>query len=124
MVDGTVVGGGVTLSVEVALDGGVVMAQPLPINLIKIIRLEDEGADDASAWGGLGDDSDLSEEDVLGGAHGGGVGGLVDDEVGSVGVVGHGGAISKLPEVAGALGEVGDESCAEGRVGRAGWRGG
>lgn len=93
VVDGTVVAGGVALAEEVALDRGVGASQPLPVNLIEVVGLEDEAADDAGPGGGLGGDGDLAEEDILGGADGGRVGGSVDDEVGAVASVGHLGCV-------------------------------
>jgi hypothetical protein len=107
-VGSTVVGGGVALPEEVGLDLASFASYPLPIDLVEVVRLEDETADDARTGGGLGDHGDLSEEDVLGGTHGGSIGGRLDGEVGAIGtVVRHGGASGERPEVVGAFGEVG-----------------
>ena len=122
-VRGAVVAGGVVLAEEVGLDLGVDAAQPLPVDLVEVVGLEDEGADDAGARGSPGDDGDGAEEDVLVGAHGRGLVGLCDDEVGAIGIVGDGSASRGGKEVAGALGEVDLEGGAEGRVIWAGWRG-
>jgi len=64
VVNGSVVGGGVTLSKVVRLDRSSVSSQPFPIDLIKIIRLHDETADNASAGRCLRANGDFSEEDI------------------------------------------------------------
>lgn len=64
MIDGTVIGCGVSLAEVVRLNLGGVTSKPLPVNLIKVIRLHDETADNASAVCCLHDNSDLSEENV------------------------------------------------------------
>lgn len=64
MVHATVVCGGVALAEVVSLDLGDVAAEPLPIDLVEIVGLEDEGGDDALAVRGLQDNLDTTEEDV------------------------------------------------------------
>lgn len=84
----TVVGAGVTLAEVVGLDLGVVTTDPLPINLVEIIGLKDGAGHDTLALGGLDDDIDTTEEEVVVGADGGGVALLLNNEVGTLGVVG------------------------------------
>ena len=118
VVDGSVIGGGVSLSEEVTLDGGIGGSQPFPINFIEIVGLENETADSSSSGAGLHGDRDLSEHDVLLTAHCWRVGLDSNLEDGSVGVVAHGCAISQSPVRALSLGEIGDKSCSQRRVGR------
>ena len=112
MVDGAVIGGGVALAEEVGFDGAVGGAEPLPVDLVEVVRFEDEGADDASAGGGLQEDVDLAEHNVFVAADRGGVSGSLDIELGSAGSIGEGGAISYLPIVGSALCEVGEDGVA------------
>jgi len=114
VVDSTVVGGNIALTEKVALDGGIGSSKPLPINLIEVIRFEDETADDSSSWGGLHADGDIAEHDVLGCAHGRGASLGGNLEVGAVlRIVRHSSAIRITPARGGGgarnLGEVGDE---------------
>lgn len=122
VVDGAVVAGSVALAEEVALDGSVSAAEPLPVDLVQVVRLEDERAHDALAGGGPGGDGDLAEHDVLRGADGGCISGRIDDKFGAVRGVGHLGGIGESPETVGALGEVGGQGGAKSCVGRASWR--
>lgn len=62
----TVVGCGVSLAEEVVLYFIVECSEPFPIDLIKIIRLEDETTDDTGSWRCAGPDLDRTEEDILG----------------------------------------------------------
>lgn len=55
---------GVSLSKVVALDQGIVAAQPFPVNFIQVVRLQYCAADDALARGGLDHELDMSEHDV------------------------------------------------------------
>ena len=87
--------------------------------LIEIIRLQDRGGNDTVTGSSLYSYIDLSKEDVLSGADGGGVGLSVDGEDGAVVLVGQLGAISLLEGRASTLGEVACNSLAEGRVSRA-----
>lgn len=73
----------VGLSKEVALNRRVSGSKPLPINLIKIIRLENETADDTGTSAGLGSDRDLSKHNILFGADCWGLCGG-DDEFGAL----------------------------------------
>lgn len=116
----TIVSGGVSLSEEVALDVTGISTNPLEINLIQILRLEDETADDTGTWGGLHGDGDLSEEDVLVDSDGWGIGLLADGKLGTVRSILEGSPISDLP-VGALLGEIGDEGRSQSWVGRAGW---
>jgi hypothetical protein len=83
VVDGAVVGGNIAFAEEVALDGGIGRSKPLPINLIEVIRFEDETADDTGSRGSLGVNADIAEHDVFGGGHGRGTSLGLDLEVGS-----------------------------------------
>ena len=112
VVDGAVVGGGVALAEEVGLDGGVGGTQPFPIDLVEVVGLEDEGADDAGSRRGLQEDIHLAEHDILVAADGGGIGGNLDVELGSAGAIAEGRARSYLPVVGGTLGEVGEDGVA------------
>lgn len=64
VVHAAVVCGGVALAKVVGLDLGEVATEPLPINLVEIVGLEDEGGDDALASRGLQDNLDAPEEEV------------------------------------------------------------
>jgi hypothetical protein len=64
VVHAAIVCGGVALAEVVGLDLGGVAAEPLPIDLVEIVGLEDEGGDDALAVRGLQDNLDTTEEDV------------------------------------------------------------
>jgi len=64
VVDGSVIGGGVTLSEVVGLYLGGVSSKPFPINLIQIIGFHDKTADDTSTIGCLHSNTDFSEKDV------------------------------------------------------------
>jgi hypothetical protein len=120
VVDGAVIGGGVALAEEVGFDGGVGGAEPLPVDLVEVVRFEDEGADDASAGGGLQEDVDLAEHNVFVAADRGGVSGSLDVELGPTGSIGESSASSYLPIVGGALCEVGEDGAfAVSIVGRA-----
>jgi hypothetical protein len=77
----------IALSKEIGLDRGVLASNPLPINLVKIVRLEDDATNDATSGGGPDNSRDSAKEDVLGGADGRGIISLTDHEVGSIVVV-------------------------------------
>jgi hypothetical protein len=87
VVDSTVVGSCVSLSEEVTLDGGIGRPKPFPINLIQIVRLQNETADGSGASARSHCHIDLSEHDVLGTADGWGIGLLADHELGTVGSI-------------------------------------
>lgn len=55
-----------------------------PVDLVKVIRLEHDAADDASARGCFHGDGDFTEEDVEVCLDGGGIALLVDSELGAV----------------------------------------
>lgn len=116
----TVVGRGVALAEVVGLDLGGIAAEPLPVDLVEVVGLQDEAGDDAGAGGDLDHGLDGTEEQVLGGGDGGGVGLRGNGELGALGgVVVERGAISKREVLAGALPEVNGDLTAKGRVSRA-----
>ena len=109
------------LAKVVGLDLGVVAANPLPVDLVEIVRLEHDAGHDTGTGGRLHRDIDLAEEDVLIALGGRRVGGRLDAVDGAVAVVLDLGAIEVLDEVGGALGEVvvddlGAECLGEGAV--------
>jgi hypothetical protein len=55
-----------------------------PVNLVKIVRLEHDAADNASARGCFHGDGDFTEEDVEVCLDGGSITLLVDSELGAV----------------------------------------
>lgn len=55
-----------------------------PVDLVKIIRLEHDAADNASAWGCFHGDGDFTEEHVEVRLDGGSIALLVDSELGAV----------------------------------------
>lgn len=55
---------GAALAEVVVLDLGIIPAEPLPIDLIKVVRLEHEAGDDTGTWGSPQNNIDLAEEDV------------------------------------------------------------
>lgn len=61
----SVVGGSVTLSKEVGLNRGTAASYPLPVDLIKVVRLKDKAANNTGSIRRFGDYGDISEEDVL-----------------------------------------------------------
>ena len=119
----TVVGLGAALAEVVGLDLGVVGADPLPIDLVEVIGLEDEGGDNTLAEGGPHGNVDLAEEDVAGRSNGRSIGLLLDGVNGAeLVVVLEGCADHVLEEVVLALGEVDvDDLLADGLVVGAGW---
>lgn len=82
-----VVGAVVTLAEVVGLDLGVVAANPLPVDLVEVVGLEDDGGDDTLAGGGLDLAVKLTEEDVVVGGLGGGLLLVGDGEDGTLGAV-------------------------------------
>lgn len=83
----TVVGGGVAFAKVVGLDLGGSAAEPLPVDLVQIIRFQDGTGHDTGTGGRLHHDRDDAEEDVKVTLHGGCVTGLGDGVGGSVGVI-------------------------------------
>jgi hypothetical protein len=65
MIESSVIGCGIALSEEIALDRSVIDSQPLPINLIEVIRFKDETADDTSARSRPHNGVNFAKEDVL-----------------------------------------------------------
>lgn len=120
----TVVSLGAALAEVVGLNLLVVAADPLPIDLVKVIGLKDEAGDDTLAEGGPHGNVDLAEEDEAGAANGGSVGLLLDAVNGAeLVVVVDGGADHVLEEGVLALGEVDfDNLLADGLVIGAGWK--
>jgi hypothetical protein len=123
-VESTTVEDGVVALVEVVgLDLGVITANPLEVDLVKVVRLEDQAGDDTATGGSLELDIDTAEEDVLVGGDGRGVGGLLDAEDGATLIVLELGAVQLEEGVARSLGQVAaDLLVTEGRVGGAGFR--
>lgn len=112
---------GVAAAKVVGLGLVVVVANPLPVNLIEVLRLEDEGGDDTGARSGLNLDVDVAEEDVLVGLEGRGLLDGLDGEDGALfGVVLDVGAGDRLDGVASRSKGARDGALAESRVGRAG----
>jgi hypothetical protein len=89
-------------------------------HLIEIVGLEDSAGDDTLAGGGLADNVDATEEDVLAGADRRSVALLQDLKVSTLVVILDGGSLGLLESRALALGEVAGNRAAKGRVGRAG----
>jgi hypothetical protein len=117
MVDGTIVGGGVPLSEEVALHGGILGSKPLPIDLIQIVRLQNETADSSCSSRGPQLNGNLSEHDVLRATDCRRAGFGVNHELGTEGaIVRNGGSISVGPVRTLSLREVGGEGCSQSRV--------
>lgn len=122
VIHSTVVGGGVALAVVVGLDGSVVAADPLPVDLVEGRGLEDEGGDDAAAVGGLHDHLNLAVEDVPFRLDSWGVGLLLDHELGALRGVLEGGTWEGEEVLGGSLGEVDVDAGTEGNLSWAGWR--
>ena len=81
----TVIGGSIALTEVVGLNGGVVPTKGFPVNLIEIIRLEDNGANNAGTGGSLHGDLDFTVEDVEVGLDGRSITLLVDSELSTIG---------------------------------------
>lgn len=87
-VESTAVEGGVVaLGEVVGLSLRVVGANPLPVNLVEIVRLENSRGDNTGALGSLDLDIDATEEDVLAGHDGGSLGLLSNGEDGTLALV-------------------------------------
>ncbi len=119
----TVVDISATFAKVVGLDLLRITTEPLPVDLVEIVGLQDKAGDDTSSEGSPHSDVDLAEEDVLVGGDGGGIILARDAEDGTEGgIVGKLGSISNLEEVARALGEVdGLDRGTDSWVGRARW---
>lgn len=121
MVDGTVVGGGVTLAEVVGLDLGIVTTNPLPIDLVEVVGLKDGAGDNSLSLGSLDNNVDSAKEDVVVCSDGGGIALLVDSEQGTLAVVLEAGSNHAMEGIAFTLCEVTvDLVVTKGRVGRAG----
>jgi len=119
MVEGSVVGGSVALSEKVGLDLDGVSSKPFPINLIQIVRLHHETADNSGATGCLQNHADFAKEDVIGTGDCWGLSLDSHDEVGTIcAVVCHGSTLGIGEVVALALSEVDSDSFTESSVGR------
>ena len=97
VVDGAIVDGGVALAEEVGLDLSGVATEELPIDLVEIVRLQDDGANDTLAGGGHHGHVDAAEKDVEIGLDGRGLAVLVDGEFSTVCTVGECGAHRQTP---------------------------
>ena len=120
-----VVGARYTFSEVIRLDSpgglGEVVAGKLPVDLVEVIGDEDDAGDDALAGGGLSDNVDFAEEEVVGCPDVGRVRGLVKGELSAVGAVGDvfvGGEGPTWRE-RGEGGEIGGEGSGETGLGRA-----
>lgn len=113
----TVVRGRVTLAEVVGLDLGGVTAEPLPINLVQVIRLEHKASDDASAGRGLNPHVHLAEEDVLCAGNSRCLALLLDREDGALVAVSQCGPFCQSEEVVFSLGEVDGRRATNGRIG-------
>jgi hypothetical protein len=102
VLDHTVVRARVALAEEVGLDLVVDATEELPIDLVEVVALEDDGADDSLAGSGLHGDIDAAEEEVEVGVYGGSLAGLFDAELSALVVVGDGGVGGLGPAVFGA----------------------
>lgn len=121
VVDGAVVGGGITLAEVVGLDLGVVTTNPLPIDLVEVVGLKDGAGDNSLALSGLDNDVDSAKEDVVVCSDGRSIALLVDNEPSTLAVVLEVGSNHAVEGVAFTLCEVAvDLVIAKGRVGRAG----
>ncbi len=116
MVRASVVGSRVALAEVVGLDLGGVTAKPLPVDLVKVVGLEDEAGDNTLAEGGLNRNVDLAEEDILVGTDRGSIGLLVDGEDSTVVGVVDRGAIKLVEDIILALGEVDVDGTSESNI--------
>jgi len=87
VVDGSVVGSGVTLSEVVGFNLSAVSSKPFPVNLIQIIRFHHETANNTGTRGCLHSNTDFSEKDVEVTGDGWGLSLFAHDEIGSVGSI-------------------------------------
>jgi hypothetical protein len=90
-----IVGGGVALAEEVGLNLVVEATQKLPVDLVEVVTLEDDGADDTLARSGLHGDVDTAEEEEEVGLDSRRLTLLGDAELGALAVVVDGG-VSRL----------------------------
>lgn len=117
----TVVGRGVTLGEVVGLDLLGITTNPLPVDLVEIVGLEDQAGHDTLTGGCLDLDIEAAEEDVLSGGDGRGVALLSDLEVSTLSVVRELSSRELRESRARALGEIAvDQVLSEGRVSGAG----
>lgn len=95
-------------------------AKTYPVNLIKIVRLQNDRTDDTSARSSLHLDFEVAEEGVELGVHGRGISVLVDGELSTIIAVLDESVSSTLPALV-ALGEISLEGvCVQANIGRAG----
>lgn len=107
VVGSTVVGGSITLAEVVGLDLGCVTTEPLPVNLVEIVGLQNEAGNNTLTGASTNSNVDLAEEDPLGALDGGSIRLLVDGENSTVGTVEVDGSTGKLLEkIVLALGKV------------------
>lgn len=101
-----VIGRCVALAKVVGFHLGRRAANPLPVNLVQVVRFENGARDNARAWGGLHHYGDHTEENVPVGLHGGRIAGLCDGVGGAVGVIVGDISICHGPVITGALRKV------------------
>lgn len=97
---------GISLAKVVGLDLRVVSAQPFPVDLVQIVRLQDGAADNARAGSGLDHVLDVSEHDVEVGGDQRRIALLGDGERGAFAAVVRGRTAAGRPLIRGAFGEV------------------
>lgn len=68
-----------------------------PVNLIQVVRLQDDGADDTGTRSSLHLDLIVAEEGVELGVHGGSIGILVDGELGTIITIANDGVVGAHP---------------------------
>lgn len=100
MVNSTVVSCCISLPKVVGLYSRRVSTKPFPVDLIKIVRLHHETANDTSTVGCLRYNLDVTEEDVVVAGDRWGVGLGVDDELGTVVAVSDVGSIGESEGIA------------------------
>jgi len=79
----------IALAEEVCLDVSRISTQEFPVYFVQIIRLKDDGGNNASAVGSLHDDRNLAKEDVKGRLNSWRVAGLVNSELGALAAICH-----------------------------------
>lgn len=101
-----VVAGGVALAKVVGLNLGILAAEPLPVDLIQIIGLDNYTADDTGSGGSLHEDLGAAEEEIPRRLDSWGIALLVQGELSAISAVGDVAGGDGPGIVVGALGEV------------------